>query len=119
MYKPLLVIFLFNIFVISSLSTDQNNLPNPQYLDSLETSLNQAISDSAFPGCAIAVGFKGKLIFEQRFGNYTYDPHSPKIKINSIFDLASVTKVVATTTISMILYDQGRLTLDRKVADLV
>jgi CubicO group peptidase (beta-lactamase class C family) len=82
-------------------------------------SLNQAIGDSAFPGCAVSVGFRGKLIFEQSFGNFTYDTNSAKVEVNSIFDLASVTKVVATTTISMILYDQGRLELDWKVSDIV
>jgi len=119
MYKILLIIILFSIFIISALATDQSNLPNPQYLDSLETCLNQAIGDSVFPGCAIAVGFQGKLIFEQSFGNFIYDPHSSKVEVNSIFDLASVTKVVATTTISMILYDQRRLNLDWRVVDIV
>ncbi len=119
MHKQLLIIILFSILIISAPAAGQSNLPNPQYLDSLRTCLNQAISDSAFPGCAISVGYRGKLIFEQSFGNFTYDPHSPKIEVNSIFDLASVTKVVATTTISMILYDQGRLDLNWRVADIV
>ena len=119
MYKSLLIIILFRIFFISTQSEVYNNLPNHLYLDSIKISLNQAISDSAFPGCAISIGFQGKLIFEQSFGNFTYDPHSSKVEVNSIFDLASVTKVVATTTISMILYDQGRLELDWKVSDIV
>jgi beta-N-acetylhexosaminidase len=119
MYKPLLVILLFCIFIISAKSKDKKNIPNPQYFDSLRTYLNQAIADSAFPGCAISVGYRGKLILKQSFGNFTYDPHSNKIEVNSIFDLASVTKVVATTTISMILYDQGRLNLDWRVVDIV
>ena len=119
MYKPLLVILLFCIFIISAKSKDKKNKPNPQYFDSLRTCLNQAIADSAFPGCAISVGYRGKLILKQSFGNFTYDPHSNKVEVNSIFDLASVTKVVATTTISMILYDQGRLNLDWRVVDIV
>jgi CubicO group peptidase (beta-lactamase class C family) len=94
-------------------------VPNPQYLDSLKTSLNQAIVDSVFPGCAISVGFRGNLIFEQSFGHYTYDSNSAKVEVNSIFDLASITKVVATTTVSMILYDQGRLKLDWKVSEII
>lgn len=119
MYKLLFIIILISIFTLTVPSTGQNNLSNPQYLDSLKTCLNQAINDSVFPGCAISVGFRGKLIFEQGFGNFTYNYSSPKVKVNSIFDLASVTKVVATTTISMILYDQGRLKLDWNVSDIV
>jgi CubicO group peptidase (beta-lactamase class C family) len=119
MYKQILIIFLYAFLLISARARAQSNLKNPQYLDSLSICLNQAISDSAFPGCAVSIGYQGKLIFEQSFGNFTYDSDSPKIEVNSIFDLASVTKVVATTTTSMILYDQGRLNLDWKVIDVV
>ena len=107
------------ILIITSQIIAQKDIPNPQYLDSLNTYLNQAICDSVFPGCAISIGHQGKLIFEQSFGNHTYDKKSPKVKVNSIFDLASVTKVVATTTTAMILYDQGRLKLDQKIIDIV
>ena len=119
MYKQLLMIILFGILLLTAQSEGQNDIPNPKYLDSLKICLNQAISDSAFPGCAISVGYRGKLIFEQSFGTFTYEPQSPKIEVNSIFDLASLTKVVATTTTTMILYDQGRLQLDWKVIDIV
>ncbi len=119
MYKQLLMIILFGILLLTAQSEGQSDIPNPKYLDSLKICLNQAISDSAFPGCAISVGYRGKLIFEQSFGTFTYEPQSPKIEVNSIFDLASVTKVVATTTTAMILYDQGRLQLDWKVIDII
>ncbi len=119
MYKQLLMIILFSLLLLTAQSEGQSDIPNPQYLDSLKIYLNQAISDSAFPGCAISVGYRGKLIFEQSFGTFTYKSQSPKIEVNSIFDLASLTKVVATTTTTMILYDQGRLQLDWKVIDIV
>ena len=119
MYKQLLMINLLGILLFTAQSEGQNDISNPQYLDSLKICLNQAISDSAFPGCAISVGYRGKLIFEQSFGTFTYEPQSPKIEVNSIFDLASLTKVVATTTTTMILYDQGRLQLDWKVIDII
>lgn len=93
--------------------------PNPVYLDSLTTYLNSAITDSAFPGCAISVGYRGKLIFDQGFGHFTYDPRSKKVSTDAIYDLASLTKVVATTTIAMILYDRDLLQLDWKVADII
>jgi beta-glucosidase-like glycosyl hydrolase/CubicO group peptidase (beta-lactamase class C family) len=89
------------------------------YADSLRHLLNESIVDSAFPGCAISAGFQGGLVIEQGFGTYTYDPRSKKVGVSSIFDLASLTKVVATTTITMILYDQGLLKLDWKVADII
>jgi CubicO group peptidase (beta-lactamase class C family) len=119
MDKYLFITLLFTILLISAPSQAQRDIPNPEYLDSLSIYLNKAISDSAFPGCAISIGHRGKLILEQSFGHYTYDIHSSKVEVNSIFDLASLTKVVATTTTAMILYDQGRLNLDQKVIEIV
>ena len=57
--------------------------------------LNQAIADSIFPGAQVAVVLDGKLIASRPFGRQTYDPASPEIDIETIYDLASVTKVAA------------------------
>ena len=92
---------------------------NYQYIDSLKNYLQQSIADSAFPGCAIAVGYNGKLIFNEGFGNFTYDPKSKKVDTQSIYDLASVTKVVSTTSAAMLLYDRGLLDLNWKVQDIL
>ncbi len=97
----------------------QTFLPNPVYIDSLRWYLQEAIKDSAFPGCAISVGVKGCLVLQEGFGNFTYDPHSKRVHTNSIFDLASVTKVVSSTTVAMVLYDRGLLKLDWKVSDII
>jgi len=94
-------------------------LPNPVYIDSLKSYLNQAIQDSAFPGAAISVGVKGRLVLQEGYGNFSYDPKSRQIKTNSIFDLASVTKVVSTTTIAMVLVDKGKLNLEWKVSEII
>lgn len=94
-------------------------LPHPVYIDSLRNYLNFAIKDSAFPGCAISVGYMGKIVLQEGFGNYVYDPRSKKVTPSSIYDLASVTKVVATATTAMILYDRGLLNLDWKVEDII
>jgi CubicO group peptidase (beta-lactamase class C family) len=98
---------------------DRAGCPNPGYIDSLKIFLNEAIADSAFPGCAIAVGHNGQLLLQEGFGHYVYDPRSKQVNAQSIYDLASVTKVVATTTMSMILVDRGRLQLEWKVQDVI
>jgi len=92
---------------------------HPQYFDSLAAFLESSIADSAFPGCAIAVGYGGKLLFQKGFGKFIYDPRSKNVQPNSIFDLASVTKVVSTTTSAMILSDREMLNLDWKVSDVI
>jgi len=97
----------------------QSYVKDPVYLDSLNQYIIQSIADSAFPGCAIAVGYQGKLIMQKAFGHQTYNPGSKEVKSNSIFDLASLTKVVATTTSFMILYERGKVSLNEQVQNLI
>jgi beta-glucosidase-like glycosyl hydrolase/CubicO group peptidase (beta-lactamase class C family) len=76
------------------------------------TVLKEAIADSVFPGAEIAVVHDGKLIANRGFGRQTYDPDSPAITPGTIYDLASVTKVAATTIVAMQLWENGKIKLD-------
>lgn len=78
--------------------------------------LRESIEQRAFPGAALAVTHGGALVASAGFGRFTYDADSPEVQPDTIFDLASVTKVVATTAIAMLLYDRGRLQLDSPIA---
>jgi CubicO group peptidase (beta-lactamase class C family) len=78
-----------------------------------------AISSRAFPGCSIAVTSHGELVAHKAFGRFTYDPKAAEVSTSSIFDLASLTKVVATTGMAMILYERGVLDLEAPVAAIV
>lgn len=75
--------------------------------------LRSGIAQRAFPGAAIAIAHQGKLIAHKGFGNFTYDPASPPVGPQTVYDLASVTKVVATTVACMILYERGVFRLDQ------
>lgn len=75
-----------------------------------------AIEQRAFPGAALAVTHNGALVGSQDFGRFTYDAHSPLVQAETIFDVASLTKVLATTAIAMLLYERGRLSLDEPLA---
>jgi len=57
-----------------------------------------AIKDKAFPGAALAVGYRGRVSLHA-FGKLTYDSISPEVSLNTRYDIASLTKVVATTTL--------------------
>ncbi len=81
--------------------------------------LTEAIGAQAFPGCSAAVTFRGELVAHKALGRFTYDSSSPVVSSSSIFDIASVTKVVATTTMAMILYERGVLDLDAPVTAIV
>jgi len=74
--------------------------------------LQQAIRDSIFPGAQVAVVYDGKLIASRGIGHQTYDPQSPPVTPATIYDLASITKVAATTLIAMRLWEQKKLRLD-------
>ena len=81
--------------------------------------LREAIAQRVFPAAALAVTYSGDLVASQEFGRFTYDPASPEVRADTIFDLASVTKCVATTSMAMLLYERGSLALDAPVAELL
>jgi CubicO group peptidase (beta-lactamase class C family) len=81
--------------------------------------LRRAIADRAFPAASVTVTIQGKLVALKAFGRFTYEADSPQVTPVSVFDLASVSKVVATTTMAMILYERGLLDLETPVVDIV
>jgi CubicO group peptidase (beta-lactamase class C family) len=83
------------------------------------TILQDAIASHAFPGASVAVTHKNSLMALKSFGRFTYEPDSPNVTDTTIFDLASVSKVVATTSMAMILYERGLLDLNSPVIAVV
>jgi serine-type D-Ala-D-Ala carboxypeptidase len=67
----------------------------------------------------VAVTYRGTLVALKGFGRFTYDPNSPQVKPDTVFDLASVSKVVATTSMAMVLYQRGLLDLEAPVVAVV
>ncbi len=81
--------------------------------------LTDAIAQRVFPAASVAITHKGNLVALKAFGRFIYEKESPETTTTSIFDLASVTKVVATTTAAMILYERGLLDLEMPVAPII
>jgi len=81
--------------------------------------LEKAVAGRVFPACSLAVTFHGELVAHQALGRFTYDPASSEVTTASLFDVASLTKVVATTTMAMILYERGLLDLEAPVTAIV
>ncbi|WP_242107980.1 serine hydrolase [Luteimonas aquatica] len=88
----------------------------PDGLDAVARVLDEAVASGAFPGGVIAVGHRGRLAMLRPFGRQTYAVDAPAVAADTLYDLASLTKVIATTTMAMMLVDQGRLDLDARVA---
>jgi serine-type D-Ala-D-Ala carboxypeptidase len=87
------------------------NAINLQGIDNIAA---EAIAERATPGCVVLVVKDGKVIFNKAYGYHTYDKTMPD-KLTDIFDLASMTKISATTIETMQLVDQGKLNIDSTV----
>jgi CubicO group peptidase (beta-lactamase class C family) len=81
--------------------------------------LQAAITQQAFPAASVAVAHRGRLVALKALGRFTYDLSSLPVTPATLFDLASLTKVVATTTTAMLLYERGLLDLEAPVAAVV
>ena len=77
--------------------------------------LQQALTDSIFPGAQVVVAKEGELIWSHQIGTLTYDYDSPSVAENTIYDIASLTKVAATTPVMMKLVERKLLPLDEPV----
>ncbi len=77
--------------------------------------LEQGVTSHAFPAACVEVGRGSGPLWRQAFGATTYDPYDHAITDDTIFDLASLTKVIATTTLAMRAVDAGLLALDEPV----
>lgn len=84
----------------------------------IDSIVQDAIAKRATPGCVVLAAKNGKVIYNKAFGNYSWnDSVVQKVTTESIYDLASVTKVFATTLAVMKLYDEGKISLKKTLGD--
>lgn len=86
-------------------------------LDRISTLVEQAIAESKMPGCVICFGRQGKIAYLEAFGHKQLQPEPVEMTTDTVFDMASITKPVATGTSIMKLIEQGQLRLGSKVVD--
>jgi len=82
----------------------------------VDEAVANGVAARAFPGGVVAVGRYGELAHLRAFGRLTYDDGAPAVEADTIYDLASLTKVIVTTTLAMMLVDEGKLDLDARVS---
>jgi beta-glucosidase-like glycosyl hydrolase/CubicO group peptidase (beta-lactamase class C family) len=85
-------------------------------ISKIDSIANDAIDKHAVPGCVVLVVKDGRIAFEKAYGNYEYDGKE-STDIGSVFDMASVTKICATTISIMKLFDEGKVELDKTLGD--
>lgn len=114
-------------FLFGAISNDSTSLNRLGYsipesvgidsnvLDEISEIAREAISNGATPGCQILIAKNGKVIFDKNYGFYTYDSLRP-IATETIYDLASITKVAATLQTILFMNENGLLDLDYKIS---
>jgi beta-N-acetylhexosaminidase len=88
---------------------------NNEKLLQIDSIAEDAIARRATPGCVVLALKDGEIAYEKAFGHLTYEDKEP-VTLNTVYDLASITKVAATTISVMKLYEQGRLDLKKKLS---
>jgi CubicO group peptidase (beta-lactamase class C family) len=86
-------------------------------LASIDRIVMRGINAGGYPGASVVIGRNGYAVYQRGFGKLGWTTSSARVTADrSIYDLASLTKVVGTTTAAMVLYDQGRLDLNAPVS---
>lgn len=85
-------------------------------LNAIDSIATKAIIDKVTPGCVVLVAKNGKIAYHKGFGYYDYEPKQA-IEKESVYDIASVTKILATTLSIMKLYEEGKIDLKKSVGD--
>jgi CubicO group peptidase (beta-lactamase class C family) len=85
-------------------------------LQKIDKVIARAIKAGGFPGASVVIGRRGASVLERGFGSLTWSNKTPVVASRTMYDLASLTKVVATTTAIMILFDEGKVRLEDPVS---
>jgi len=89
--------------------------PNDKF-GAIDSIVQDGIVKKAFPGCVVLAVQDGKILYNKAFGSYEFGP-SPAVNVESIYDLASITKTSATTVAVMKLFEEGKLDLQKKLGN--
>jgi uncharacterized protein YbbC (DUF1343 family) len=121
--KHLLVAILF-AFIAAPHAPQSTPARNGESLDlkkleAIEPLVQQAISEKKLPGAVVLIGRGDRTLYEKAIGHRALVPSAEPMTLDTIFDLASLTKVVATTTSVMMLVEEGKIRLNDRVSTFV
>ena len=88
-------------------------------LGQIDAIVEKDIADKKLPGAVVIIGRKGKIVYRKAFGNRALVPNVEKMTIDTIFDVASLTKPIATATSIMILVERGQLRLNDTIGKFI
>jgi uncharacterized protein YbbC (DUF1343 family)/CubicO group peptidase (beta-lactamase class C family) len=90
-----------------------------QRLEAIEPIVLEAIREKKLPGAVVLVGHRDRIVYQKAFGNRAVVPAVEPMTLDTVFDLASLTKVVATTTSVLMLIEDGRIRLSDRVSTYI
>lgn len=96
----------------------ENQGINGDNLAKIDSIMKMAIEQKMTPGAQIVIARRGKVIYQKSFGHHTYAKEIP-VKDDDLYDVASLTKILATLPNLMQVYDKGEITLDDKLGDML
>ncbi len=96
-------------------STPEDAGMDSRILSKIDSIAKEAIRNMATPGCQVLIARHGKVIYDKSFGYLTYEKKTP-VTENTIYDLASLTKVSATLQATMFMYEKGLIDLNKKAS---
>jgi uncharacterized protein YbbC (DUF1343 family)/CubicO group peptidase (beta-lactamase class C family) len=123
--KPLFSFLFIFVVCLSSysqglpLATPQSVGMNAAKLEQIDQLVLEDIAAKKLPGAVVVVGHKGRIVYRKAFGNRSLVPTVEKMTVDTIFDVASLTKPVATATSIMVLVEQGRLRLNDTIGKFI
>ena len=85
-------------------------------LGGVDSVIQQAVADGTIPGAVLVVGHDGAVVYRKAYGSRALEPRREPMTLDTVFDLASLTKVIATTTAVMQLVEQGKVRMNDPVA---
>jgi uncharacterized protein YbbC (DUF1343 family)/CubicO group peptidase (beta-lactamase class C family) len=90
-----------------------------QNLPAVDDAINAGVQQGRFPGAVLVIGHNGKIVYEKAYGNRALVPAVEPMTLDTIFDCASLTKVIATTSSVMKLFEQGKFRLNDKITEYI
>lgn len=123
LYRTWAFLFVGSLLVASASlarATESRSLPhvtpaeaklNEQKLAAIDGLVAAALEKKQMPGCVVLIGRQGKIVLEKAYGNKRVQPTVEPMTVDTVFDLASLTKPIATATSAMILLDQKKIAL--------
>jgi len=110
---------LFGLLLVSVAQGQSSKLVSNLQLARMDPVIEEGISQNRLPGAVVLVGRKGKVVWRKAYGARQVEPVRENMSVDTIFDVASLTKVVATATSIMILVESGKVRLNEPLSTYI